>query len=85
MHNFFECPSCRFPEKISFPNHPTQKPLALIEHLIKIASNPNAIVLDPFMGVCTTGEGALNLNRKFIGCDINKEYCEATLRRLSKF
>lgn len=51
IHNFFECPSCRYPEKISSPNHLTQKPLALIEHLIKIASNPNEIVLDPFMGV----------------------------------
>lgn len=85
MHNFFECPSCRFPEKMDFPNHPTQKPLVLIEHLIKIASNPNAIVLDPFMGVGTTGEAALNLNRKFIGCDINRDYCEASFKRLSKF
>ena len=70
MHNFFECPSCRYPEKISSPNHPTQKPLVLIEHLIRIASNPNEIVLDPFMGVGSTGEAALNLNRRFIGCDI---------------
>lgn len=85
MHNFFECPSCRYPEKISSPNHPTQKPLALIEHLIRIASNPNEIVLDPFMGVGSTGEAALNLNRRFIGCDICKDYCDASLKRLSKF
>ena len=85
MHNFFECPSCRYPEKISSPNHPTQKPLVLIEHLIRIASNPNEIVLDPFMGVGSIGEAALNLNRRFIGCDICKDYCDATLKRLSKF
>jgi len=85
MHNFFECPSCRYPEKTALPNHPTQKPLALIEHLIRIASNPNEIILDPFMGVGTTGEGALNLHRKFIGCDINKDYCEASLKRLARF
>lgn len=50
MHIFFECPSCRPPEKITFPNHSTQKPLALIERLIKIASNTNDIIFDPFMG-----------------------------------
>ena len=83
MHNFYECPSCRFPEKISFPNHPTQKPLILIEHLIKIASSNNEVVLDPFMGVGTTGEAALNLNRRFIGCDINRDYCQASLKRLN--
>ena len=85
MHNFYECPSCRYPEKITSPNHPTQKPLALIEHLISIASNPNEVILDPFMGVGSTGEAALNLNRKFIGCDINTDYCNASLKRLSKF
>lgn len=40
MHNFFECPSCTYPEKIISPKHPTQKPLALIEHLLLIASPP---------------------------------------------
>lgn len=85
MHNFFECPSCRYPEKISSPNHPTQKPLVLIEHLIRISSNPNEIVLDPFMGVGSTGEAALNLNRRFIGYDICKDYCDTSLKRLSKF
>lgn len=85
MHNFFECPSCRGSEKIKNPTHPTQKPIILIEHLIKISSNPNAIVLDPFMGVGTTGVAALNLNRKFIGCDIDKDYCKTSLDRLSSF
>jgi len=84
MHNFFECPSCRYPEKISNPNHPTQKPLALIEHLLLIASNKNDIVLDPFMGVGTTGVAALKNNRRFIGTDIDPKYVAASLKRLSR-
>lgn len=37
------------------------------------------------MGVGTTGEGALKLHQKFIGCDINKDCCEASLKQLAKF
>jgi len=83
MHNFFECPSCMFPEKITSPKHPTQKPLELIEHLLLISSNPNDIVFDPFMGVGTTGEAALKNNRRFIGVDIDEKYVKASLKRLS--
>ena len=83
MHNFFECPSCTPPEKIAAPRHPTQKPLELIEHLLLIASNPNDIVFDPFMGVATTGEAALKNKRRFIGTDIDEKYVKASLKRLS--
>lgn len=83
MHNFFECPSCLPPEKITLPKHPTQKPIALIEHLLKIASNPNDIVFDPFMGVATTGEASLKNGRRFIGTDLNEAYVKASLKRLS--
>lgn len=83
MHNFFECPSCMFPEKITSPKHPTQKPLELIEHLLLISSNPKDIVFDPFMGVGTTGEAALKNNRRFIGVDIDEKYVKASLKRLS--
>ena len=83
MHNFFECPSCMFPEKSISPNNPTQKPLELIEHLLLISSNPNDIIFDPFMGVGTTGEAALKNNRRFIGIDIDEKYVKASLKRLS--
>ena len=83
MHNFFECPSCLPPEKLTSPSHPTQKPLALIEHLLLIASNPNDIVFDPFMGVATTGVASLKNNRRFIGTDVNEKYVKASLKRLS--
>ena len=85
MHNFFECPSCIPPEKLFSPKHPTQKPLALIEHLLRIASNPNDVVFDPFMGVATTGVACLKNNRRFIGTDIDEQYVQASLKRLSAY
>lgn len=57
-----------------FPGHPTQKPLALLERVISASSNPDALVLDPFVGSGTTGIAALNLGRKFIGIDSSVEF-----------
>ena len=54
--------------------HPTQKPLSLMERIVRIWSNPNDLVLDCFMGSGTTGEAALRLGRRFIGIEKNKEY-----------
>ena len=50
--------------------YPTQKPLALLERIIRASSNPGDIVLDPFCGCGTTVEAAASLNRQFIGIDI---------------
>lgn len=82
MHNFFECPICMFPERLNNPHHPTQKPLKLLKHLIKIASNPNDLVFDPFMGVGSIGVAAVSLNRRFAGCEIDPVYYLATKNRL---
>jgi len=62
----------------------TQKPKALLERIIKASSNEGDIVADFFMGSGTTGEVALELNRKFIGCDIGERACEITKERLNK-
>jgi site-specific DNA-methyltransferase (adenine-specific) len=62
--------------------HPTQKPVKLIEHLIKIHSNNGEIVLDPFMGSGTTAVASLNLNRHFIGFEINPEYVSIANERI---
>ena len=51
MHNFIETPLCMGNERIKDPKHPTQKPLRVLEHIIKLASNPGDTILDPFMGV----------------------------------
>ena len=62
--------------------HPTQKPLAFMEELIKKHSNENDVVLDCFAGSCTTGVAALNTNRQFIGCEIDSEYYKKSIERL---
>lgn len=70
------------PERLNNPKHPTQKPLYLLKHLIKIATNENDVVLDPFMGVGSTGVAALRLNRKFIGIELENEYFKAAEKRI---
>jgi DNA modification methylase len=82
MHNFIESPICQYPERLIAPKHPTQKPISVLEHIIKIASNEHDIVLDPFMGVGSTGVACKNLNRKFIGIEIDKNYFEAAQKRI---
>lgn len=64
--------------------HPTQKPVELMEYLIKTYTNENDIVLDPFMGSGTTIIAARNLNRKVIGIEINKKYCDTAIKRLNE-
>jgi hypothetical protein len=83
MHNFIESAICMGKERIKEPKHPTQKPLSVLEYIIKIASNENDIIFDPFMGVGSTGKAALNLRRRFIGIELEKEYYEASIKRLS--
>lgn len=82
MHNFIESPICMGSERLKNPKHPTQKPVKILEHIINIASNENDIVLDMFMGVGSTGAAALNLNRRFIGIELDKEYYNAAVKRL---
>ena len=65
--------------------HPTQKPLELIEDLIKKHSNEGDIVLDCFAGSCTTGVAALKLKRNFMGCELDKEYFNKSMKRLEPF
>lgn len=62
--------------------HPTQKPIALCEYLIKTYTNENETVLDFTMGSGSTGVACLNTNRKFIGIERDKEYFEIAKRRI---
>lgn len=54
--------------------HPTQKPLALMDRIIRAASNPGDLVLDPFCGSATTGVAALQNGRKFVGIDSDQKF-----------
>ena len=62
--------------------HPTQKPLALMEYLVKTYTDENAWVLDNAMGSGTTGVACINTNRNFIGMEIDKEYFEISKERM---
>lgn len=64
-----------------YENHPTQKPEALLERIIKASSNPGDVVLDPFSGSFTTSAVAVRIGRVGIGIDLNEEYYEMGLRR----
>ena len=62
--------------------HPTIKPINIVTNLIVNSSLENGIVFDPFMGSGTTGLAALELNRKFIGIELNEEYFELSKQRI---
>lgn len=82
MHNFIESPICMGYERVKNPVHQTQKPIRVLEHIIRIASQNNDLVFDPFMGVGSTGVAALNLHRQFIGIEIDEKYFKAAEKRL---
>jgi len=63
--------------------HPTQKPLALAEYIIKTYSNEGETVLDPFSGSGTTGVACKKLNRNFIGCELHTPYFEIAIKRIA--
>ena len=65
-----------------YENHPTQKPTALLERIIKASSNKNDVVLDPFSGTFTTCFVAKELGRKSIGIELQEEYVKIGIRRL---
>ena len=62
--------------------HPTQKPVALMEYLIKTYTNENELVLDFTMGSGTTGVACKNLNRNFIGIELDDNYFEIAKKRI---
>lgn len=62
--------------------HPTQKPLALLEWLVRTYTNEGETVLDPTCGSGTTGVACINTGRKFIGIEMDAGYVETTLRRM---
>ena len=78
--NVWEFPRVRFKME-EYENHPSQKPEALLERIIKASSNEGEIVLDPFGGSFSTSAVATRLGRRAISMDINKEYFKIGIRR----
>jgi site-specific DNA-methyltransferase (adenine-specific) len=64
--------------------HPTQKPVALFEYLIKTYTNEGDLVLDNCMGSGTTAVACINTKRNFIGIELNPEYCEIANKRIDE-
>lgn len=62
--------------------HPTQKPLALLERIVRAASGENDLVLDPFCGSGTTGVACARLGRRYIGIDLERDYLAIAAARL---
>ena len=65
-----------------YENHPTQKPIALLERIIRASSNKGDLVIDPFSGTFTTCFVAKELGRNSIGIELQEEYVKIGLRRL---
>jgi DNA modification methylase len=66
------------------PVHPFEKPLSLIERLVRIYSNPGDIVLDPFMGSGSTIKACINLGRHALGCERDQKTFESTSQSISE-
>ena len=64
------------------PVHPTQKPIALLEYLIKTYTKENETVLDFTMGSGSTGVACVNTNRDFIGIELDQEYYKIANERI---
>jgi site-specific DNA-methyltransferase (adenine-specific) len=65
-------------------DHPTQKPEVLMERIIKVATNPGDLVVDPFAGSGTTLAVASRLGRNYWGCELSPKYAQVILERLRK-
>lgn len=80
----FLVPKPKKEEKGAYNHHPTVKPLALLRHLIRLASPEGGLVLDPFLGSGSTGVAALLEGRRILGIERNPDYLEVARLRLQE-
>jgi DNA modification methylase len=74
---FFEC------KNNGITKHPTEKNIDVIKRLVKILSNKDDLVLDPFLGSGTTAVACKSLGRRYIGIEISPEYCDIAHKRVN--
>lgn len=79
--NILEIPNCSNRKNNV---HPTQKPISLMEYLVKTYTNENDVVLDFTAGSFTTGVACQNLGRKFIGIELDEQYYEIGVQRMKE-
>lgn len=63
--------------------HPTEKPVQVLKHLLRVFTNPGDIVLDPFLGSGSTIVAAREMGRRWVGIEMNEEYCKMAQARVS--
>lgn len=74
----------RIPNIMGNKKHPTEKPSSLMGILVTNSSNAGDVVLDPFMGAGSTGVASIESGRKFIGCEIDKNYYDIATERIQE-
>jgi site-specific DNA-methyltransferase (adenine-specific) len=84
LARFFYCAKISKADRGEGNDHPTVKPTVLMQYLVRLVCAKGGTVLDPFMGSGSTGKGALLEGCKFIGIDLNAEYCKIADRRLTE-
>jgi DNA modification methylase len=80
-NGIYSFPICHGKERTK---HPTQKPLKLMEELVLKHTNESDLIFDPFMGSGTTGVACKNLNRKFIGIELDENYYNIAKERINR-
>jgi site-specific DNA-methyltransferase (adenine-specific) len=70
-----------YKERVDF--HPCQMPLAILDRIIRVSSNPGDVVLDPFTGSGTTAVAAVTLGRRFVGWELSANYVAGIKRRMT--
>lgn len=81
VRGFFQTPTLLGKERTK---HPTQKPLTLMKEIVKIHTNEDDLILDPFMGSGSTGVASIALGRNFIGVEKEQEYYSIAIDRLNE-
>ena len=82
MQNLWSLIPPRKAEK-RFGKHPTQKPIALLDRIVRAASDEDAVVLDPFSGSATTGIACARLGRRYIGIEKESEFLDLSIQRFN--
>lgn len=81
----YQCEILKFNRDVRTENlHPTQKPVALLEYLIKTYTNKDQVILDMFMGSGSTGVACIKQQRKFIGIELDESYFNIAKSRIEK-
>jgi len=83
VHDFLESSVCPLSEK-KHGKHPTQKPLSIMKRLIELVTNPNDIILDPFMGSGSTCVAAAIMGRKYLGIELDEKYLKIAKERIEE-